>query len=73
MFYNSKDRFVNYLILNWVPILLILLSLYDLRTDLRILFDFFTFSSLIYTLTENPLPITVLLTVQTLFKSLKAE
>ena len=61
----------NYLKLNWIQILLIILSIYDLRIDIRLLFDFFTFSALFYTITEHPLAITVLITIPNLFNSLK--
>ena len=71
MSYFNKYRVVNYLKYNWFPILLISLSIYDLRIDLRILLDSFTFSSLFYTISEHPLAITVLITIQTVFKSLK--
>jgi len=64
-------RVVNYLKYNWIPIILISLSIYDLRIDLRLLLDSFTFSSLFYTISEHPLAITVLITIQTFFKSLK--
>ena len=64
-------RVVNYLKFNWIPIILISLSIYDLRIDLRLLLDSFTFSSLFYTISEHPLAITVLITIQTVFKSLK--
>ena len=64
-------RVVNYLKYNWIPIMLISLSIYDLRIDLRLLLDSFTFSSLFYTISEHPLAITVLITIQTFFKSLK--
>ena len=64
-------RVVNYLKFNWIPIILITLSIYDLRIDLRLLLDSFTFSSLFYTISEHPLAITVLITIQTVFKSLK--
>ena len=47
---------------NWLQILLIILSIYDLRIDIRILIDFFTFSSLFYTFFEHPLAITILIT-----------
>ncbi len=62
-------RFSNFLKYNWIQIILIILSIYDLRIDLQILIDFFTFSTLFYTISENPLPITVLLTIPTLFYS----
>ena len=64
-------RVVNYLKYNWIPIILISLSIYDLRIDLSLLLDSFTFSSLFYTISEHPLAITVLITIQTVFKSLK--
>ena len=64
-------RVVKYLKYNFIPIILISLSLYDLRIDLRLLLDSFTFSSLFYTISEHPLAITVLITIQTFFKSLK--
>ena len=71
MGYISIDRLFIYIKYNWLQILLITLSIYDLRIDFRILTDFFTFSSLFYTISEHPLAITVLITIQTFFKSLK--
>ncbi len=71
MTYSYIGRSIKYLKYNWIPIFLILLSIYDLRTDIRLLFDFFTFSTLFYTIYEHPLAITVLLTVPSLFNSLK--
>ncbi len=62
-------RFFRYLKYNWLQILLITLSIYDLRIDLRILFDFFTFSTLFYTIAEHPLSITILISYPYLFKS----
>ena len=69
--YRNTRRILNYLKYNWIQIILILLSLYDLRIDIRLLFDFFTFSSLFYTIFEHPLAITVLITIPTFFGSLK--
>ncbi len=60
-------RLFIYLKYNWLPILLIILSIYDLRIDLRILTDFFTFSTLFYTISEHPLAITVLIACPYLF------
>ncbi len=60
-------RFANYLKYNWIQIFLIVLSIYDLRIDMRLLLDFFTFSTLFYTITEHPLAIAVLLTIPTFF------
>ena len=59
-----------YLRNNWLQILLIILSIYDLRIDLRILIDFFTFSTLFYTISEHPLAITILITSPSLLKKM---
>ena len=67
---TSIGRFFIYLKYNWLQILLIILSIYDLRIDLRILIDFFTFSTLFYTISEHPLAITVLITCPYLFNSI---
>ena len=56
------SRFFVYIKCNWLQILLILLSIYDLRIDIRILLDSFTFSALFYTISEHPLAIIVLTT-----------
>jgi len=58
----SIRRFIIYIKYNWLQILLITLAIYDLRIDIRILFDFFTLSTLFYSIAENPLAITVLIT-----------
>ena len=62
MIFSFIGRLFIYLKYNWIQILLIILSIYDLRIDLRILLDFFTFSTLFYTISEHPLAITVLIT-----------
>ncbi len=69
MRYSFIDRLTNYLKYNWIPIILIILSIYDLRTDLRLLLDFFTFSTFLYTIFEHPLAITVLITIPNYFAS----
>ena len=73
MSYNCSEirRLIVYLKSNWIQVLLIILSLYDLRIDIRLLFDFFTFSTLFYTISEHPLSITVLITIPRLFVSIK--
>ena len=63
MSYTFIRRIINYIKNNWIPIILIILSIYDLRLDIRLLLDFFTFSTLFYTFTDHLLAITVLLTV----------
>ena len=71
MNYIFVGKLIKYLKYNWLKIFLILLSIYDLRTDLRLLLDFFTFSTLFYTIFEHPLAITVLIISPTLFNSTK--
>ncbi len=71
MGYISIRRLFIYIKYNWLQILLIILSIYDLRIDLRILVDFFTFSALFYTISEHPLAITILITSPSLFNSIK--
>ncbi len=71
MFNINIYRLVQYLKFNWLQIILIILSIYDLRNDLRILLDFFTFSSLFHTISDHPLAITVLITIPYLFNSSK--
>ena len=67
MVFTKIDRLIKYIKTKWIPIILIILSIYDLRIDLRILLDFFTFSSLSYAISEHPLAITVLITIPILF------
>ena len=64
----SIGRLFIYIRYNWLQILLIVLSIYDLRIDIRILIDFFTFSTLFYTISEHPLAITILITSPSLLK-----
>ena len=71
MTYGIIYKIVNYLKYNWLPVILVSLSVYDLRIDIRLLLDFFTFSTLFYTVSEHPLAITVLLSVPYLLNSFK--
>ncbi len=71
MTYSYIGKLTNYLKCNWIQITLIILSIYDLRIDLQLLIDFFTFSTLFYTILDHPLAITVLFTMPTLFNSIK--
>ena len=64
----SIGQLFIYIRYNWLQILLIVLSIYDLRIDIRILIDFFTFSTLFYTISEHPLAITILITSPSLLK-----
>ena len=71
MDFISIGRLFFYIKYNWLQILLIILAIYDLRIDLRILIDYFTFSTLFYTISEHPLSITLLIASPTLFNSIK--
>ena len=64
----SIGQLFIYIRYNWLQILLIVLSIYDLRIDIRILIDFFTFSTIFYTISEHPLAITILITSPSLLK-----
>ena len=66
----SISKLFIYLRYNWLQIILIVLSIYDLRIDLRILIDFFTFSTLFYTISEHPLAIMILITSPSLLKTI---
>ena len=67
MGFISVSRLFFYLKHNWLQILLITLSIYDLRIDIRILLDYFTFSSLFFILSEHPLAFTILISSPYLF------
>ncbi len=71
MFIIPVDRLFVYIKYNWLQTLLIILSIYDLRIELRILIDFFTFSTLFYIISEHPLAITILISSPILFNSKK--
>jgi hypothetical protein len=71
MGFISISRLFRYIKYNWLQILLITLSIYDLRIDLRILIDYFTFSTLLYTIFEHPLAITILITSPYFFSKIK--
>lgn len=51
-----------------VPILLALLAVYDLRAELMLLVDHFTWTSLLTGLREHPLSVTVLALLPSLWK-----
>ncbi len=63
------SKFINYLKNNWIPIILIILSIYDIRIDVQILLDYFTFSTLFYTISNHLLAITVLMLIPKYLKA----
>ncbi len=67
------DRLYIYIKYNWLQILLITLSIYDLRIDIRILVDSFTFSTMFYTISDHPLAIIILITSPSLFKTINKD
>ncbi len=71
MNYKYIVRLTKYLKNNWIQFILIILAIYDLRIDIRLLFDFFTFSTLFFTITEHPLAIIVLITIPRFINSKK--
>ena len=73
MYYGFIVRLFKYLKFNWIQITLIIFSLYDLRIEVRLLLDYFTFSALFHTIFEHPLAIIVLLTIPSKFNKLKKE
>ena len=73
MYFISKSRLFNFIKYNWLQILLITLSIYDLRIDIRILIDYFTITTFFHTISEHPLAITILITSPSLLKFLNKD
>jgi len=73
MYYSFMVRLFNYLKFNWIQITLILFSLYDLRIEVRLLLDYFTFSALFHSIFQHPLAVIVLLTIPSMFNKFKKE
>ena len=65
------DKIFNYLKYNLIQTVLVIFSIYDLRIDIRLLLDYFTLSTLMYTIADHPLAIMVLLTIPMLSNSHK--
>ncbi len=64
MFFLKKNNIKEiFIFLNrfWIQIFLIILALWDLRYEMRLLFEHFTFISLFFTVYKHPLAIAVLL------------
>ena len=53
---------------SWIPLLLLLLALSDLRTELRLLADQITFTSLIFAVRHHLLAVVVLLLQPSLWR-----
>mgnify|MGYP001444004500 CR=1 FL=1 len=51
-----------------VPIILLLLAVFDLRIEIRLLIDHLTFTSILYSIKEHTLAIAILVFSPSLFK-----
>ena len=54
------DKFLNRKI-TWIPVFLGLMSIWDLRVEIRLLIENFTFIGLFYAIGKHPLAISILL------------
>jgi len=54
------DKFLNKKI-SWIPVFLGLMSIWDLRVEIRLMVENFTFIGLFYAIGKHPLAISVLL------------
>ncbi len=52
----------------YIPTILLLLSLLDLRTEIKILLDHLTLTSLIYTVKHHILAVSIIISSPSLFK-----
>ncbi|MEB3199004.1 MAG: hypothetical protein VKK62_00580 [Synechococcaceae cyanobacterium] len=52
----------------WIPLLLLLLSLLDLRVEILLLIDHFTFTSLVQAITSHPLAVVILVLQRSLWR-----
>ncbi len=49
-----------YYLLEYIPLILLFLAIYDLRIEIKILLDHFTFISLLYAIKNHPLAIFII-------------
>ena len=62
------DKFLNRKI-SWVPVFLFLMSIWDLRVEIRLMVENFTFIGLFYAIGKHPLAISVLLLLPLMLKN----
>ena len=62
------DKFLNRRI-TWIPVFLGLMSIWDLRVEIRLLVENFTFIGLFYAIGKHPLAISVLLLLPLMLKN----
>ena len=62
------DKFLNRKI-SWIPVFLFLMSIWDLRVEIRLMVENFTFIGLFYAIGKHPLAISVLLLLPLMLKN----
>ena len=62
------DKFLNRKI-TWIPVFLGFMSIWDLRVEIRLLVENFTFIGLFYAIGKHPLAISVLLLLPVMLKN----
>ena len=63
----------KYLKLNWVPLLLILMSLWDIRYEIRLLTENFTFTGLLFAIYNHPLATFVLILTPNIYNTTSSK
>ncbi len=64
-YYKGLSR---YLKLNWIALLLLVISLWDIRYEIRLLLENFTFTGLLFAIYNHPLAIIVLILIPRISK-----
>ena len=59
-YFNFKE-ITKYIKSNWLPLLLLSISLWDIRIEIRLLIENFTFMGLLFAVYNHPLAIVVLI------------
>ena len=62
------EKFLNKKI-SWIPVFLGLMSIWDLRVEIRLMVENFTFIGLFYAIGKHPLAISVLLLLPLMLKN----
>ena len=62
------DKFLNRKI-TWIPVFLGFMSIWDLRVEIRLMVENFTFIGLFYAIGKHPLAISVLLLLPLMLKN----
>ena len=61
------DKFLNRKI-TWIPVFLGLMSIWDLRVEIRLMVENFTFIGLFYAISKHPLAISILFLLPLMFE-----